>query len=152
MRKLNVSSQLFTLVVGFLLITTCHTTTAKGEVRDLYFEVDSYTGKQVEPYISEELAETEPLTYRLVTGYKYVGYKTGEFSIFWNLEVDGKATTKQFRYVSLDNAIGVRISKVDLFYYHKSEHMLEHKPIDHFPLCNYIGIRWHLILKGNSYE
>jgi hypothetical protein len=140
--------QIFASAFFLCCMMFCYTEVSRGEVKNLYFEADSYVGTQYEPYISAELHEDERLTYRILTGYKYIGYRTGDFSVFWDLEVDGKATTKQFRYTSLDTAVGMRIDKLDIFVRHKSEHMLEHRPVAHFPLENYIGIRWNLIRKG----
>jgi hypothetical protein len=135
--------RLLAVLVGILV----YASNARGEIKDLYFETNSYTGVQFHPYLTEELPEGEQLTYRILTGYKYKGYSTGKFSTFWDLEVDGIATEKQFRYTSLTTAVGVRIEAIDIFYYHKSEHILERTPSVHFPLTNYIGIRWHLINK-----
>jgi hypothetical protein len=137
-------------ILGWLLISALLllilAQEAKGSgIKDLYFGAESFVGTQYEPYISSELPENEQLTYRILTGYKYIGYRTGKFSTFWNLEVDGVATTKQFRYTALTTSIGVCIDKIELFYYHKSEHMLEYSPREHFPLRNTLGIRWHLI-------
>lgn len=140
--------RLLTVLIVTTIGVVVYASSAQGEIKDLYFEANSYVGTQFHPYLTEELPDSEILTYRILTGYKYKGYSTGDFSTFWDLEVDGIATKKQFRYTSLTTAIGVRIEAIDIFYHHKSEHILEHTPAVHFPLTNYVGIRWHLIFKG----
>jgi len=69
-------------------------------------------------------------------------YKSKYGTFYWNNDVIGMSTTRQFRYVSWDFETGYQFNKrIGLFYHHQSEHVLERER-NSYPMHDVMGIRF----------
>lgn len=62
---------------------------------------------------------------------------------YWNNKVNMVSTDSQVRYVAWDYEVGFTLypKRVKLFYHHKSEHWLEGKTEDRYPLLDEVVLR-----------
>lgn len=66
--------------------------------------------------------------------------------IYWKNRVHMDDTNDQVRHVGWEWEYGVDLAeRVDLFWYHHSQHTLEAAPPDHYPLVNNYGVRVYFI-------
>lgn len=125
--------------------------------RNLSWGLGSYTSKATrDAYLNTP--ETGPLVGKmdlqwdvdLVCGFGK------ELCLFMDNIIDSKASENRFRYVSWNYNIGLDMGKIQVSYWHKSEHMFESEPnptlfsqsTNKFPVQDSIMIRFFFIRGG----
>jgi hypothetical protein len=81
-----------------------------------------------------------------------------ELCLFMDNIVDSKASENRFRYVSWNYNIGLDMGKVQVSYWHKSEHMFENEPnpelfsksTNKFPVQDAVMVRFFFIRGGTQ--
>lgn len=65
-----------------------------------------------------------------------------DLTLYLNNRVHGEGTTAQFRQIGWQYELGAHIGpKVDVFWFHHSQHLLDIKGEQKFPLDNFFGFR-----------
>ena len=127
--------------------------------RSVTFSVGKYDGEQFDSFMQYSLPpydlENEYLQHMtqitadfdlVCVGDTYSLNGPSDACVYLDNSIFGKSTQKQYRYVSWEFEIGLSLQEtVDLFYHHKSEHMMDTSRPDHFPISNYFGIRIEFI-------
>lgn len=66
------------------------------------------------------------------------------FRLYYDARVHGESTNNGFRQVGLQYETGLSLdSKVDFYWFHHSQHLLDAEPEGRFPLQNFVGVRVH---------
>jgi hypothetical protein len=129
----------------------CSQIAQAGELEYLGFDVSQYTGELRDPQLDRG-TETEGQTYsyRASLDHRYRLYQTGEFKVYWVSSLRGKGNDAQFRYVGWDTGVYFKVERLEFYYHHLSEHLMDSSytgPTD-FPLSNRVGV--NIILFGGK--
>lgn len=82
-----------------------------------------------------------------------IDYKN--FGLYWDNKVVMNGTDNQVRHVGWQWEAGVSLGgNLDVYWYHFSQHVLDAKEDERFPLQNYYGFRyiWYERVKTNGYR
>jgi hypothetical protein len=75
-----------------------------------------------------------------------------DICIFWNNKIDGMASQAAYKYTSWAFTSGVATRYIDLYYDHKSEHVLEeYRPAKTFPVSDAYMIKLKFVFKPRRY-
>lgn len=67
--------------------------------------------------------------------------KLNKTTAYWDQKVEAQSTTTQYRRVHWEFEFGINfVRSVDVFWYHKSEHLLD-EDLDDYPLKDIYGVR-----------
>jgi len=129
---------------------------AKGfKVKNLSLELSSFYNKN-EYFIPEYTlyesgpmdrinAEREVWNYEVQLNMDLQLAETFFGKTYWHNTITGRSTTNQFRYTAWTFEVGQSLTDgMDLFYNHKSEHVLELQR-DGYPLHDTFGVRFNFI-------
>jgi len=130
-----------------------------GQVQAVSFEVSKIYNKR-DPYIPEYSllqdrpvifeeeginSEEEHWTHRINLGVDYNIYRSGPLRLYWDQDIAGYSTRKQYRKMYWDWELGASFHKrLDIFWHHRSEHGLETADDKRYPLEDIMGIRVYL--------
>jgi len=134
------------ILIGLTFLLSGYSYNQTG-LTSVYFDVASYQGKQYDlqlQYSGVDIDSSEILQHRTSVGHSYTFYRTGKFSMYWDNEIVGVSTNRQYRYVAWDFELGMKISSFHFYYHHISEHLLDSATNSHFPLENRVGVRWYM--------
>lgn len=115
--------------------------------RDAY--LPEYTLLSNEPVLNEEVdSRREYWTHRVDLGLKYDLYRNSKYRVYWDQNIVGHSTERQFRKMYWDWEIGQSIYKrFDVFWHHRSEHGLEAAADRDYPVEDIVGIRIYFYRK-----
>jgi hypothetical protein len=122
-----------TAVIALAIITVipleCSRAQAQTQVfkvRELSLDVGAYTSKAArDSYL--DTPKTGELTHLLNLNWN-VDLVCGSYSevcFFWDNQIESKAGAGRFRMVGWEFESGIAMGKVDILYYHHSQHMME---------------------------
>ena len=123
------------------------------KVRELSFGAGKYTNDNVrDSYLGTPktfvLSHKTDVTFNvdLLCAYQ------NDFCFFFNNKVEGQASSAAYKYVSWDFQLGLATPYIDLYYDHKSEHVLEEdRPAKAFPVQDAIMFRLKFVAKPRKY-
>ena len=116
-------------------------------VRELSFEAGKFTNDAVRNSYLETpnsfvLSHRTAVTWNVDLLCMYYG----DICVFWNNKVEGLASQAAYKYVSWDFTSGVAFKYLDIYYAHKSEHILEEeRPAKTFPVSDTIMFKLKFI-------
>jgi hypothetical protein len=142
----------YVLLVVYFGLTFLFSTEAEGaEVRKLTFTAAAYQGTNHDPYLLIDNLD-ERLQHITSVAWDVDMWCTAfnQYCIYWNNDVIGKASSKQYRSVEWSFEVGMAFPYVDLFFGHMSRHILEGVRDIRFPLENVIGFRMKFIEKSRG--
>lgn len=93
-----------------------------------------------DPYF-DTLPLGEYWTYGIAAGFDLTFVEYKDFRWYWNNRVEGDTTNYQFRRVAWKYDFGFSYSKVDFFWNHRSEHLLDMEHKTFYPLSDRFGVR-----------
>ena len=122
-------------------------------VRELSFEGGKYTNNVVRnAYLNTP--KSFVLSHRTAVNWNVdlmCMYST-DICFFWNNKVEGLASEAAYKYVAWDFTSGVTFRYIDIYYAHKSEHILEEeRPSKAFPVSDSIMFKLKFIFKPRRY-
>lgn len=124
-------------------------TSAKFELGRLYNKRDLIEPKYTLLQQRSPDGEKEVWDYQigLLLNTTIIENSVGKF--YWNQKVEAQSTTVQYRRVHWDFEFGINVlDKVDMFWHHRSEHLLD-ASLDDYPLHDVYGVRVCLLKKCN---
>jgi len=65
-----------------------------------------------------------------------------DFGLFWDNTVEGRSTESQFRQVGWRYELGIAINRVNVFWRHHSQHVMDYRAPHRFPLRNEYGVEF----------
>ncbi len=136
-------------VLGTMMFCSEVTRAEVFEVRELSFEAGKYTSNKArDSYLltpgSGALLHRTLINWDVDLWCSYLD----EVCLFWDNKVHAKASESRYRLVGWEFETGLHLGKVDIFYYHHSQHMLDQIREDNykFPVEDAITIRLNFIL------
>jgi hypothetical protein len=134
-------------IVLVAIFQTCQVQAETLAMRKFNFELGKYSDTSRDGYVLQEKPK-ERLEMRPKIAFDFDWYCTSDtqFCAYLNQEVIGKSTTNQYRFVSWIIEGGFALGKVEFFYWHQSQHMLEAVALNgKYPNENVAGVRLKLI-------
>jgi hypothetical protein len=115
--------------------------------RDTYF--DNYTLLGGKPSSDSVEDQKEWWSYYTALNVSTVLMDTNLGHLYFDQQIAGQSTQRQFRRVHWEFELGIHIQGVDVFRMHRSEHLLDAKS-DNYPVLDIYGLRfcWHGTLCG----
>lgn len=133
------------LFLALFIISSKSYSTEYFLVQQLSFEAGKFGDKIYEP--SFLLPEDEKYTYSSAVNWNVYLMKYHDIAWFWDNKIEAWATNKQYRTVSWQFENGFSFYKVDIYWYHKSEHFLDDYSGQHFPVNDRVMLRLNFIDK-----
>lgn len=135
-----------------VLVVTLFGTTAKAaelhllsleemsfEIYDIADHQDSYMGYQ-DPDHAE--AGEEAWLGGFAANFDVDLLKYSDWGLYWLNRVHGEGTNAQVRQVGWEYELGLQLGpKLELYWLHHSQHVLDAERDDHYPLDNFYGAR-----------
>lgn len=141
------------LIAGMLLSWPASADNTVFKVRELSFGAGKYTNDGVrDSYLGTP--KTFVLSHKtdVMFNVDLLCAYQNDFCFFFNSKVEGQASQAAYKYVSWDFQTGLATPYIDLYYDHKSEHVLEEdRPAKAFPIQDAIMIRLKFVAKPRKY-
>ncbi len=146
-------------VVSFLsvMVMYCVPTRAHGEtlfkVRELSFGLGKFTHDGVrDSYLNTPNDFVLSHKTDVVFNVDLLCAYHSDICLFFNNKIEGMASQAAYKYVSWDFQTGIAFPYIDLYYDHKSEHILEEeRAAKQFPIADSIVLRMKFIIKPRRY-
>ena len=121
------------------------------ELDTMYFEAGR-TWHLYDPYFNEVRFERDGFGYRtgdsgeywtygIAVGFDMTFLQYKDFQWYMKNRVEGNTTNKQFRRVAWLYDFGFAYKKIDVFWNHRSEHLLDQEHNTFYPLSDVLGVR-----------
>ena len=129
----------FTLLIFLVLLVSFTGRADVIKVNNLYVETEKLVNTNRGYYVPKGSAPK----YNFNVGMNFID---GLGIIYLDNEISSTVDQSQFRYVALDNELGINTTiGIQIYYRHYSGHMLDAVNADRFPEENVIGLRFNII-------
>ena len=117
-------------------------------LRKMNFEVGRYVGNDYDGYVLRE-KPNEQLDTRPMVDFDLdlLCDSDEEICLYFNNKVTGKSTNAQYRFVGWGINSGFAFKKIDFFFQHESQHLLDTNYSGPKRYCNenFYGFRWKMV-------
>jgi hypothetical protein len=142
----NVAKVLMVLGPLFFVVMTCDTRASAAEFltpRNLSLDLGAFTSQAArEPYLNTPASGALYSKLDLNWDVDLACTSGSELCLFWDNTIHSLTGQSRFRYVSWEFRTGLDLGRVELFYYHHSEHALDEIPVDRkFPVADAYMVR-----------